>query len=73
MSMLNVRTDEAMDIAIAELTADGKTKTEAVREALLHAYREKLIKQAKADAERVEADPEDRAEILAIQRYMGVA
>lgn len=73
MSMLNVRTDEAMDKAIAELTADGKTKTEAVREALLRAYREKLIKQAKADADRVEADPDDRAEILAIQRYMGVA
>ena len=73
MGMLNVRTDEAMEKALQALTDDGWTRTEAVRSALLHAYREKLIKQAKADSERVEADPADRAEMLAIMRYMGVA
>ncbi|WP_035739059.1 hypothetical protein [Glycomyces arizonensis] len=73
MSTLNVRTDEAMEKALQALTEDGQSRTEAVRGALLHAYRERLIRQAKADAERVEADPNDRAEMLAIQRYMGVS
>jgi hypothetical protein len=73
MPMLNVRMDEAMELALAALTAGGRTKTEAVRYALLRTYREELIDQAKADAERLEADADDRAEILAIQRYMGVA
>ncbi|MEU6250825.1 hypothetical protein [Glycomyces sp. NPDC047010] len=71
MSMLNVRTDAAMDRALAALTAEGRTKTEAVRYALLRAYREDLIDQAKADAERLADDPDDRAEMLAIMRYMG--
>jgi hypothetical protein len=71
--MLNVRTDEAMDQAIAALTSSGRSKTEAVRYALLRTYREELVDQAKADAERLEADADDRAEILAIQRYMGIA
>ena len=62
-----------MEQALAALTARGRTRTEAVRYALLRAYREELIAQAKADAEGLEADPDDRAEILAIQRYMGVA
>jgi Arc/MetJ-type ribon-helix-helix transcriptional regulator len=73
MSTLNVRTDEAMEHAIAALTEKGRTRTEAVRYALLRTYREELIEQAKADAERLAADPDDRAEMLAIQRYMGVA
>ena len=72
MSTLNVRTDEAMDKAIAALTADGRTKTEAVRYALLHAYRDELIKQARDDAERLADDPDDRAEMLSIQRYLGL-
>jgi hypothetical protein len=62
-----------MDQAIAALTSSGRSKTEAVRYALLRTYREELVDQAKADAERLEADADDRAEILAIQRYMGIA
>ena len=31
------------------------------------------IEQARADAERLADDPDDQAEILAIQRYMGTA
>ena len=44
-----------------------------MRYALLHTYKEKLIAQARADAERLSDDPDDRAEMLAIQRFMGVA
>ncbi|GAB3224680.1 hypothetical protein GCM10027447_13530 [Glycomyces halotolerans] len=73
MSTLNVRTDGAMEEAIRALTeSSGRSRTEAVRYALLRTYREELIKQARADAERLAEDPDDRAEMLAIQRYMGV-
>ncbi|WP_067833548.1 hypothetical protein [Nocardia lijiangensis] len=74
MGTLNVRTDEAMETALAKLTANsGRTRSEAVRYALLRTYKELLLEQAAADAERLEADPEDQAEMLAIQRFMGVA
>ncbi|MEU8618080.1 hypothetical protein [Streptomyces sp. NPDC048623] len=73
MGTLNVRTDEAMETAIRALAEEYGSRTEAVRYALLHTYRERLIAQAKADAARAEADPVDRAEMLAIQRFMGVA
>lgn len=73
MSTLNVRTDEAMETALRDLAAQHGSRTEAVRYALLRTYRESLVERAKADAERLAEDPDDRAEILAIQRYMGVA
>ncbi len=74
MGTLNVRTDDAMETALAALTADsGRTRSDAVRFALLRAYKEQLEKQAAADAERLAHDPDDRAEMLAIQRFMGMA
>lgn len=73
MGTLNVRTDDAMETAIRALADEYGSRTEAVRYALLRAYKEKLIERAKADAERLAADPDDRAEMLAIQRFMGVA
>lgn len=73
MSTLNVRTDEAMELALRELTATHGSRTEAVRYSLLRTYREELLEQAARDAQRLANDPDDRAEMLAIQRYMGVA
>lgn len=73
MGALNVRTDEAMEKALNALTSDGRSRSEAVRYALLRTYKEALLEQATADAERLENDPDDRAEMLAIQRFMGVA
>ncbi|GAB2957612.1 hypothetical protein GCM10023080_016460 [Streptomyces pseudoechinosporeus] len=73
MGTLNVRTDEAMETALSALVEEYGSRREAVRYALLHTYKEKLIEQAKADAARAEADPDDRAEMLAIQRFMGIA
>ncbi|MER7169966.1 hypothetical protein [Streptomyces mesophilus] len=72
MGTLNVRTDEAMETAIRELAEEYGSRTEAVRYALLRTYKEKLLARAKADAERLAADPDDQAEMLAIQRFMGV-
>ncbi len=72
MGALNVRTDEAMEKALTALTTDGRSRSEAVRFALLRTYKELLEEQAAADAERLEHDAADRAEMLAIQRFMGV-
>lgn len=73
MPTLNVRTDESMELALEALAATRGSRTEAVRYALLRTYRETLLEQAAADAQRLLDDPDDRAELLAIQRYMGVS
>lgn len=62
-----------METALRELTEKYGSRTDAVRYALLRTYKETLIEQARADAERLAHDAEDQAEILAIQRYMGAA
>ncbi|MEV4890267.1 hypothetical protein AB0K48_12835 [Nonomuraea sp. NPDC055795] len=41
--------------------------------AILRIFRENLIEQANEDAERLRNDPDDQVEMLAIQRFMGVA
>ncbi|WP_256640704.1 hypothetical protein [Streptomyces murinus] len=73
MGTLNVRTDEAMETAIRTLAEEFGSRTEAVRYALLRTYKEKLVAQAQIDAERLAADLDEQAEMLAIQRFMGVA
>lgn len=73
MATLNVRTDEAMETALKALTEQRGSRSDAVRYAVLRTYRETLIEQAQQDAERLKNDPEDQDEMLAIQRFMGVA
>jgi Arc/MetJ-type ribon-helix-helix transcriptional regulator len=73
MATLNVRTDELLETALRELAAEHGSRSDAVRYAVLHTYRESLLKRARDDAERLAADPDDQAEMLAIQRFMGVA
>lgn len=72
MGTLNVRTDEAMETALRALAGETRSRSEAVRYAVLHTYKEMLIEQAAADADRLRNDPDDQAEMLAIQRFMGV-
>lgn len=73
MSTLNVRTDPAMESALQALSAQKGSRTEAVRYALLRTYRETVVEQAAEDAERLANDPDDQAEMLAIQRFIGVS
>lgn len=72
MSTVTVRTDSATEAALAELAAKYGSRSDAVRHAVLRTYRETLLEQARADAERLSGDADDRAEMLAIQRFMGV-
>lgn len=73
MATLNVRTDEAMETALHALTGEHRSRSEAVRYAVLRAYKETLLERAESDAQRLADDPVDQAEMLAIQRFMGVA
>lgn len=73
VATLNVRTDEAMEQALEALTERKGSRSNAVRFALLRTYREVLVEQAAADAERLKDDADDQAEMLAIQRFIGVA
>ncbi|WP_429422432.1 hypothetical protein [Nocardia sp. GAS34] len=74
MGTLNVRTDDAMEAALVELTAARHTtRSEAVRYALLQTYKQLLLQRADGDAQRLADDADDQAEMLAIQRFMGIA
>lgn len=73
MATLNVRTDETLEVALRELAAEHGGRSDAVRYAVLHTYRESLLRRARADAERLADDPDEQAEMLAIQRFMGTA
>lgn len=73
MGTLTVRTDDAMEMALQALAGADRSRSEAVRYALLRTYREVIVERARADADRLAADPDDQAEMLAIQRFMGVA
>jgi len=73
MATLTVRTDDAMETALRVLAGEKGSRSEAVRYALLHTYKDVLAKQAEVDAERLANDPTDKAEMLAIQRFMGVS
>lgn len=72
MATLNVRTDEAMETALRALAGENRSRSDAVRYAVLRTYRETLVEQAAEDAERLGGDADDQAEMLAIQRFMGV-
>ncbi|RJO69490.1 hypothetical protein D5S18_30420 [Nocardia panacis] len=63
-----------METALSALSEHGHgNRSEAVRYAVLRTYREMILERAAADAERLAADESDQAEMLAIQRYMGIA
>lgn len=49
---------------------DGKTRSEAIREAVVDTARRRLCETAAADAARVGADEDDRREVAAIQALM---
>jgi len=62
MAVLNFRTDERSERALAELTADGSTVSDAIRQALVDAVRLRRREQMRADSLELMNDAEDRAE-----------
>ncbi|EQD87541.1 hypothetical protein N599_04050 [Saccharopolyspora erythraea D] len=57
MATLNVRTDQAKETALKALAGEHRTRSEAVRYALLRTYRELLLEQAEVTNNRATATP----------------
>ena len=62
MAVVNFRTDERSERALAELTADGATVSEAIRQALVDAVRLRRREQMRRESLAASADPADLAE-----------
>jgi Arc/MetJ-type ribon-helix-helix transcriptional regulator len=62
MAVVTFRTDEQTDEALAMLTADGTSVSEAIRRALADALRQERRRQMREEALRDMADPEYVAE-----------
>ncbi len=70
MTTITVRADSEVERALAELTSDGKSQSAAIREAIIAAYRVHRAARLRAEAEALANDPDDRAEIRAVQADM---
>jgi len=62
MAVVNFRTDERSERALAELTADGSTTSDAIRQALVDAVRLRRREQMRAESLELMNDADDRAE-----------
>lgn len=70
MTTLTFRTDPETDRAIAHLTADGTSTSEAVRAALIAADRARIEARLRAESEELANDAGDLAEMRAIREDM---
>ena len=62
MSVVNFRTDERSERALAELMADGSTASDAIRHALVDAVRLRRREQMRIESLALMNDDADRAE-----------
>jgi len=60
--VVNFRTDERSERALAELTADGSTTSEAIRQALVDAVRLRRRERMRSESLALTSDQNDRAE-----------
>lgn len=59
MAVVNFRTDERSERALAELTADGVSVSEAIRQALVDAARMQRRERMRRESVEVASDPTD--------------
>ena len=62
MAVVNFRTDEPSERALAELTADGSSLSDAIRRALVDAVRFRRREQMRRESLELSSDPVDLAE-----------
>lgn len=62
MSTITFRPDDESERALATLTADGRSASAAIREALVHEAQRLEDEQLRAEAAALAADPDDVAE-----------
>lgn len=70
MAMLNFRSDPETDKALAVLTEDGRDRSEAIRQAIRWAARQRALADLRQESEAVRDDPEDQAEARRILAEM---
>ena len=70
MAIVNFRTDERSDAAIAELTADGVSVSEAIRQALVDAVRLRRREKMRRESLALAHDAADLAESRQVLREM---
>lgn len=70
MSTITVRIDADVETALAALTADGSSRSDVVRAAVLEAARARIRAEVEAEARDLAADPEDLTEVRAVQEAM---
>lgn len=70
MAHVNFRTDPVTDDALAELTADGSTVSQVIRQALLDSIRLRRRDQMRREALEASADPNDLAESRRVREQM---
>lgn len=70
MSTLTIRTDPEVERALAALTSDGKSRSEAARAAILEAERAHRRARLRAEAEALRDDPDDVAASRALAAEM---
>ena len=68
--MVSLRLDAEAADALAVLTKDGRSRSDAIRNALVVAAKSKRSDELRAEAERLAADPADVAEKKAILEFM---
>ena len=62
MAVVNFRTDERSEAALADLMSDGSSASEAIRQALVDAVRLRKRDRMRAESEALMNDPEDLEE-----------
>jgi Arc/MetJ-type ribon-helix-helix transcriptional regulator len=64
---ISLRLDAEAEWALELLMRQGKSRSEAIREAVVDAARRRVYELAAADAARIAADEEDRREVAEVQ------
>ncbi|MDQ3403898.1 MAG: hypothetical protein M3548_10950 [Actinomycetota bacterium] len=67
MAQMTFRMADDVEEALAELAADGRDRSEVLRELILRAHREQHRARLRADAERLSKDPAYLAEVAAVR------
>lgn len=62
MAVVNFRTDSLSEQALAELTADGRSTSDVIRQALVDAARLRRRERMRSESLEVANDPKDLAE-----------
>jgi Arc/MetJ-type ribon-helix-helix transcriptional regulator len=67
---ISLRLDEEAERALELLMRRGRSRSEAIREAVVETARRRVYELAAADAARIAADEDDRREVAEVQALL---